>query len=109
MEAEAKLRPLHRAEAFRAEQQCLGHVLILLGYASDIPAESDWFRATLGGRSVFIQRFADGLRGSEIRCAHRSHPLRTEERGQGAIVCGFHQWRYDKEGVAANMPICHDF
>lgn len=108
MDSEVTLRPLYDAEAFRAEQECLGHVWTLLGCASDIPAKDDWFRATLGGRSVFIQRFEDGLRGFENHCAHRSYPLRTEERGQGPIICGFHQWRYDKEGVAAGIPICRD-
>ena len=108
MASAENLRPLHGAQAFRAELECLGQVWTLLGCACDIPAKDDWFRATLGGRSVFIQRFEDGLRGFENRCAHRSYPPRTEERGKGPMVCGFHQWRHDKEGVAAVIPICRD-
>jgi len=108
MDSEPNLRPLYDDEAFQAEQACLGQVWTLLGCASDIPAKDDWFRATLGGRSIFIQRFEDGLRGFENRCAHRSYPLRTQACGQGPIVCGFHHWRYDRDGVAAGIPICRD-
>jgi len=108
MASEANLRPLHDGEAFRAEQECLGQVWTLLGCASDIPTKDEWFSATLGGRSVFIQRFEDGLRGFENRGTHSSYPLRTQPRGQGPIICGFHHWRYDKEGVAAGIPICRE-
>jgi phenylpropionate dioxygenase-like ring-hydroxylating dioxygenase large terminal subunit len=102
------LAALYDPEAFAAEQARLGEVWTLVGFASDLPRENDWFRTMLGGRSVFVQRFADGLRGFENRCAHRSFPLRRAERGNGPILCGFHHWRYDREGVAAGIPNCQD-
>lgn len=102
------LRALHDPDAFAAEQARLGEIWTLVGFASDLPRENDWFRTMLGGRSVFLQRFADGLRGFENRCAHRSFPLRREERGNGPILCGFHHWRYDREGIAAGIPNCQD-
>lgn len=102
------LRALFDEEAFAEEQARLGQVWTLLGFASDLPRENDWFRAVLGGRSVFIQRFAQGLRGFENRCAHRSYPLRIEERGHGPILCGFHHWRYGPEGNATGIPNCQD-
>ncbi|MBX9748613.1 MAG: Rieske 2Fe-2S domain-containing protein [Roseococcus sp.] len=108
MATELHLRALHDADAFAEEQARLGQVWTLVGYASDLPRENSWFRAVLGGRSVFIQRFAEGLRGFENRCAHRSYPLRTTEKGEGPILCGFHHWRYDSEGLATGIPNCQD-
>lgn len=108
MSADLHLRALFDAEAFAEEEARLGQVWTLVGYASDIPRENDWFRAVLGGRSIFIQRFAQGLHGFQNRCAHRSYPLRTTERGNGPIICGFHHWRYDSEGTAAGIPNCQD-
>ena len=102
------LRALFDEEAFAEEQARLGQVWTLLGFASDLPRENDWFRAVLGGRSVFVQRFAQGLRGFENRCAHRSYPLRIEERGNGPVLCGFHHWRYGPEGHATGIPNCQD-
>jgi phenylpropionate dioxygenase-like ring-hydroxylating dioxygenase large terminal subunit len=108
MTADLHLPALYDEKAFAEEQARLGQIWTLVGYASDIPGENDWFRTLLGGRSVFIQRFADGLRGFENRCAHRSYPLRTAERGNGPILCGFHHWRYDSKGTATGIPNCKD-
>jgi phenylpropionate dioxygenase-like ring-hydroxylating dioxygenase large terminal subunit len=91
-------------ERFRREQERLCHIWTFLGFAHDVAKDGDWFRATLATRSVFVQRFGDELRGFENRCAHRSFPLRTADKGNGPILCGFHHWRYDKEGCAIGVP-----
>lgn len=91
--------------AFRAEQAKLRHVWTFLGLASDAPRDGDWLRASLADRSVFVQREDGVLRGFENRCAHRGYPIRTRDRGQGPIVCGLHQWRYDREGRATGIPL----
>lgn len=108
MTAELHLRALFDPDAFAEEQARLGRIWTLVGFASDIPRENDWFRTVLGGCSIFIQRFAEGLRGFENRCAHRSYPLRTAERGNGPILCGFHHWRYNSAGAAVGIPVCQD-
>lgn len=92
--------------AFAEEQATIGHVWNFLGFASEIPATNDWFTVQLGGRSIFVQRFEQGLRAYENRCVHRYYPLRTAPRGNGAIVCGFHHWRYNADGQALGIPKC---
>ena len=94
--------------AFAEEQQILGATWTFVGFLGDLPKDGDWVRARLGGRSIFVQRFGEQIRGFENRCAHRFFPLRTEERGNGPIVCGFHHWRYDKDGLALGIPMCQD-
>src|SRR4051812_18823694 len=89
---------------FRDEQTQLARVWTLLGFTHDLAKDGDWLRATIATRSVFVQRFGDELRGFENRCAHRSFPLRNADRGNGPIVCGFHHWRYDKDGRAVEIP-----
>jgi len=91
---------------FREEQTRLARVWTFLGFAHDVAKDGDWFRATIATRSVFVQRFGDSLRGFENRCAHRSFPLRNADRGNGPIVCGFHNWRYDQNGEAVDIPQC---
>jgi phenylpropionate dioxygenase-like ring-hydroxylating dioxygenase large terminal subunit len=92
--------------AFAREQSALSHVWTFLGHAQDVAKDGDWFRATLGTRSIFVQRFGDRLKGFENRCAHRSFPLRTADKGNGPIRCGFHHWRYNEEGRAVDIPEC---
>ena len=94
--------------SFQEEQAKLGHVWTLLGLTTDIPRDGDWIRATLGGRSVFVQRFGDSLRGFENVCAHRFYPLRNEDKGNGLIRCGFHHWQYNNDGLAVGIPKCQE-
>ena len=94
--------------SFEREQARLGEIWTLLGLTTDIPNDGDWCRARLGGRSVFVQRFGDSLRGFENVCAHRFYPLRTEDKGNGPIRCGFHNWQYNKDGLAVGIPKCQE-
>lgn len=90
------------------EQRRLGRFWTLLGLTTDLARDGDWIRATLGGRSVFVQRFGDTLRGFENVCLHRFYPLRTEDKGNGPVRCGFHHWQYNDEGLAVGIPKCKD-
>jgi phenylpropionate dioxygenase-like ring-hydroxylating dioxygenase large terminal subunit len=62
----------------------------------------------LGGRWVFVQRFGRDIRGFENVCPHRSYPLRTADKGNGPVVCGFHHWHYDRRGHVVGIPICKE-
>jgi len=94
--------------AFTHEQAALGRLWTFVGFTSDLAKEGDWFRTRLGGRSIFVQRFDDGIRAFENRCAHRFYPLRTKDKGNGPILCGFHHWRYNKDGQAVGIPNCQE-
>jgi phenylpropionate dioxygenase-like ring-hydroxylating dioxygenase large terminal subunit len=93
---------------FAKEQARLGELWHFLGYEADIPKDNDWFTATLGGRSVFIQRFKEGLRAFENICPHRFNQMRGEDKGNGPVVCGFHHWRFDSNGDAVGIPKCKE-
>jgi phenylpropionate dioxygenase-like ring-hydroxylating dioxygenase large terminal subunit len=94
------------ADGFLAEQEVLGRCWTLLGFDWQIPNVNDWFRTTLGARSVIVQRFEKGISAFQNKCAHRGYPLRKEEKGSGALVCAFHHWRYNAEGLALGIPEC---
>ena len=94
--------------AFAFEQSKLASNWTFLGLASDVAADNDWFRASLASRSVFVQRFGEQVRAFENVCAHRSFPLRTADKGNGPVVCGFHHWQYDREGRAVDIPQCQE-
>jgi phenylpropionate dioxygenase-like ring-hydroxylating dioxygenase large terminal subunit len=94
------------ATAFRREQQALAHTWTFLGLARDVQKDGDWFRASLATREVFVQSFANELRGFENICPHRSYPLRHGDRGNGQIVCGFHHWQFNRDGLAVGIPHC---
>jgi len=99
-------RTLIDGEAFADEQRQLAHVWTFLGLAHDVACDGDWFRASIATRSVFVQRFGEQLRGFENVCAHRFHPLRQQPKGNGPLICGFHHWQYNREGLAVGIPLC---
>lgn len=101
-------RTLIDTQAFAHEQRCLAYAWTFLGLTTDLAKDGDWFRATLATRSVFVQRFGAELKGFENVCAHRFYPLRTKDKGNGPIVCGFHHWRYDGDGSAIGIPKCQE-
>ncbi|MCU0820359.1 MAG: Rieske 2Fe-2S domain-containing protein [Beijerinckiaceae bacterium] len=98
----ARLSP----EAFRAEQEALGQCWTFLGFEWQVSQPNDWFRTMLGGRSIIVQRFEKGISAFENKCAHRGFPLRHEDKGSGPLICGFHHWRYNAEGLALGIPEC---
>jgi phenylpropionate dioxygenase-like ring-hydroxylating dioxygenase large terminal subunit len=95
-------------DSFWREQAEIGKVWQLVGLTTSVERDKDWFRSTLGGRSIFIQRFKDEIRGFENVCVHRGYPLRTEDKGNGHIRCGFHHWQYDQNGRAVGIPKCNE-
>jgi phenylpropionate dioxygenase-like ring-hydroxylating dioxygenase large terminal subunit len=97
-------RSLIDPASFEHEQTRLGQIWTLLGVVTDVANDGDWFRTILGGRSIFVQRFGEDLRGFENVCAHRFYPLRTQDKGNGPIRCGFHHWQYNKDGLAVGIP-----
>lgn len=96
------------ADAFADEQARLAQVWNFAGFTRDLAAVGDWITAKVGDREIFIQRFKEGLRAFENRCAHRSHPLKIGPRGNSPLVCGFHHWKYDQTGLALGIPNCAD-
>lgn len=100
------IRAATSPEAFEVEQAALGKLWTFVGVTTDVPKVGDWFRTLVGGKSIFVQRFEDGLRAFRNLCAHRFYPLRTEDKGNGPILCGFHHWRYNSDGVALGIPDC---
>lgn len=99
-------RSCREPEAFAEEQACFQPIWTLLCLSTDIPNDNDWVRCSLGGRSVFVQRFGATIRGFENICRHRFYPIRTRAKGSGLVRCGFHHWVYNQEGQAVGIPQC---
>ncbi len=102
-------RALSDEAYFAKEQACLGELWNFLGFEGDIPNVNDWFRATLGGRSIFVQRFKEGLRAFENICPHRFNQIRSEDKGNSPVVCSLHHWRFNSNGDAVGIPKCKEY
>ena len=94
----------------QAENERIGrNAWTLLGLTHQLACDGDWIRASLGGRSVFVQRFRDQLAGFENICSHRFYPLKTEPSGNGALRCGLHGWMFNGKGENIGVPMCEEY
>jgi phenylpropionate dioxygenase-like ring-hydroxylating dioxygenase large terminal subunit len=88
------------AEYFAAEMQALAAACWQFFCTTDDLADNnDWVRRRVFGTDVFVQNFRGDLRGYHNVCQHRGFPLRREPQGNGIVLCGFHAWTYNQEGV----------
>jgi choline monooxygenase len=89
---------------FDAEMAVLaGTAWQFVATTSELSSANDWVRAHVFGADVFVQNVRGELRGFRNICQHRGFPLRRQPSGNGPIVCGFHAWRYDGEGVPVGV------
>lgn len=64
---------------------------------------------TVGGDAVVVFRDRDGRVGAlPDRCPHRDMPLSSGSIGFfGELVCGYHGWAWDVDGVCVRIPASH--
>lgn len=76
----------------------------LVALTDDLADDNAWIRCRVFGVDAFVQRFDGELRGFRNVCTHRGFPLRCERAGTGLVQCGFHGWRFGRDGVPNHIP-----
>lgn len=77
------------------------------GYLSDIPAHNDYFLESIGGKEVIFQNLNGSIRAFTNVCPHRFSAIHAEPRGNRSLVCPYHLWSFDQEGMA-RLPATAD-
>lgn len=63
-----------------------------------------YFRCRVAGRELVIQNFEGELRAFANVCKHRGKLIQVLEFGRRPLVCGYHGWRYAKDGSVHTIP-----
>ncbi|MDB5803958.1 MAG: Rieske (2Fe-2S) iron-sulfur domain protein [Betaproteobacteria bacterium] len=71
-----------------------------IGFASDLPNHNDFFLEHVGHKEVLVQNVNGEIRAFTNVCPHRFSAIHTEPRGNRALVCPYHLWSFNAEGVA---------
>lgn len=74
------------------------------GMMHDLSRHDDFVTLRVSGRSIVVQNFDGELRALENVCRHRHSILQRESCGNRPLVCPYHGWRYDAQGVASGIP-----
>jgi phenylpropionate dioxygenase-like ring-hydroxylating dioxygenase large terminal subunit len=64
----------------------------------------DFLTATIGGKGVVVQNFGGEIRAFTNVCSHRFNRLQTDRCGNRSLVCRYHGWGYDADGVPNRIP-----
>ena len=100
------------AEFARLEREQLwSRVWQMAGFESDLAEPGDYFVFESGPESVLVVRQDDGeIRAFHNVCMHRGNRLREPGRGRAQFFeCGYHAWRYARDGVLLEPQDEHTF
>jgi len=93
---------LHELEVetvFRRDWLCIGR-------AEQVARPGDWFAAEVVGEPLVVAHGDDGtLRAFSSLCRHRNMPLATGSGHDRRLVCPYHRWTYDLDGVLRGAPL----
>ncbi|HEY4177035.1 MAG TPA: SRPBCC family protein [Kofleriaceae bacterium] len=92
------------ADVLVRERSVLAKNWTYFGLARDLGDHNDWVAQSIGGTSVFVQNVRGELLAFRNTCPHRFSALRADRRGNGPMVCPYHQWSFDAAGLLKGCP-----
>ncbi|MFT3997460.1 MAG: aromatic ring-hydroxylating dioxygenase subunit alpha [Asticcacaulis sp.] len=85
------------AQVFRPSWLCVG-------FTEDLKHHQDFITVQIGPHSVVVQNFKGELRAFRNVCSHRFARIQTQCKGNRRLVCPYHGWLYNADGVPVGIP-----
>ena len=84
--------------------QIFAKTWVMVANDYQLPKAGDYITEQVANWPIFVQRADDGsLRAFHNMCPHRAGPIVWEGTGhQANLVCRYHGWAFDKEGLLIN-------
>lgn len=82
---------------------------IFVGMANELSKPNDYLRIEIGERDVIIQNCGGRLRAFLNSCSHRHSAIHDQACGNRKLICPYHGWSYDNEGIPTGIPGKEDF
>src|SRR4051812_48661991 len=82
---------------------------IFAGLASEVSALNDYLRVQIAGKDVIVQNCSGTLRAFANVCSHRHSQIHEDSCGNRPLVCRYHGWRYDDNGIPMGIPGMENF
>jgi phenylpropionate dioxygenase-like ring-hydroxylating dioxygenase large terminal subunit len=103
-------RHYHDAEIFSREQaDIFSRSWIFAGLADDLSRPDDYFLAKVGSQEVIVRKGRAGLRAFGNVCSHRHSRIHDQPKGNARLVCPYHGWAYDDDGLPVGIPQSENF
>ncbi len=80
-----------------------------VGLANELPKPNDYVRVPVAGRDVILQNCGGQLRAFVNSCSHRHARIHEEPCGNRKLICPYHGWTYNDEGIPTGIPKRENF
>ncbi|WP_426483844.1 aromatic ring-hydroxylating oxygenase subunit alpha [Flavobacterium sp. 2] len=92
-------------DVFLQESQVLfKKVWHFVGFKSDFLNDNDFITLKIGGTPIVVQNVRGTVKSFLNVCSHRFSILQQEKSGNRPLLCPYHGWAYDKEGIPSGIP-----
>ena len=78
---------------------------VLIGHTCEFKKIRDFKTLLLFDKPIIIYNFKEGLKAFTNICSHRGNIIKNDIKGNGAFVCPYHSWSYDKNGLPKSIPL----
>ncbi len=112
MPLSASTKPLHYlspGEFDRERAQIFSRMWIFAGMANEIPNPNDYLRARIAGREIIVQNGSGTIRAFLNSCSHRHSHIHEAPCGNRKLICPYHGWSYNDEGIPTGIPAKENF
>ncbi|MBM3929030.1 MAG: Rieske 2Fe-2S domain-containing protein, partial [Sphingomonadales bacterium] len=70
-----------------------------VGMQDELANDRDFVCVDLPDDSIVVQNFRGELRAFHNVCTHRLNPIQTAERGNRPLMCAYHAWTFNADGM----------
>jgi phenylpropionate dioxygenase-like ring-hydroxylating dioxygenase large terminal subunit len=74
------------------------------GFRSDFLNDNDFVTLKIANTPVVVQNVRGNIKSFLNVCSHRFSIIQQEKSGNRPLVCPYHGWAYDKEGIPSGIP-----
>ncbi|MFV8368178.1 aromatic ring-hydroxylating oxygenase subunit alpha [Flavobacterium sp. LB2R40] len=75
-----------------------------VGFKSDFLNENDFVTLKIAGTPVVVQNIKGTVKSFLNVCSHRFSIIQEEDSGNRPLICPYHGWAYDKDGIPSGIP-----
>ncbi len=75
-----------------------------VGFKSDFLDENDFVTIKISNVPIVIQNVRGCIKSFLNVCSHRFSIIQNEKSGNRPLLCPYHGWAYDKDGIPSGIP-----
>lgn len=93
----------------REHRTVFANAWIFAGTTDELAVPGDYILRHIAGREIIIRNSDERIRAFVNVCSHRQSRILEQARGNCRMVCPYHGWSYDDEGVPVAIPESENF